>query len=589
MNQRRPSPVIASVAVLLALLGPLSSTSARATPPAEFTKPAALVPNVAFWKKVYIEWSINDIALHDEEDLGIVYRVTRVPQRGAKNDKGLGRSEAINSARAEVEAALHSLQKKQPKDDSKLEGVEKSVYLALKASPRPDKYSRIAKIRAQNGLRERFIEGYAKSGLYEQFISAELQKAGLPKELIGVAFVESLFHTGAHSKVGAAGVWQFMSYTGREYMQLNSVIDERWDPIIATESAAKYLKQAKNLLGTWPLAVTSYNYGKSGMKGLASAAGTNDFGVILAVSKGKRFGFAARNYYASFLAVLEILDEAPVRLAGVQKKPPWSYDVIRLPYPAYATQLTATGALDQATFEWLNPALTDDAARGKLPLPHGISLRVPRGKGKELLVKLDALPAADKKRGMLAIKAVHTCTGKQSMTDIAKKYSLAPDVLAARTGVPVAAIPAKGQKLPIPPPSARYTLLPEARGMPLPPLAEAPPVLLADAATLLPETDDEPEVPVKAVAVARRPDPLLVKKPDLSAGVTALTGVVKVTGVRSEPLWRALPGVDVVAGSFDLALPQVDILSGQAPPLPMVPVRDADDLADDLVGAAGNS
>jgi len=522
---------------------------------AEFTKPPAIAPNVAFWKKVYIEWSINDIALHDEDDLGIVYRVVRVPVRGTKNDKGLGRAEAINSARAEVEAALKSLQKKLPKDESKLEGIEKSVYLALKANQRPDKYNRLAKIRAQNGLRERFIQGYQLSGLYEPFIQSELARVGLPRELIGIAFVESLFYTGARSKVGAAGIWQFMSYTGREYMQLNAVIDERWDPIIATESAAKYLKQAKTLLKEWPLAVTSYNYGRSGMKGLASAAGTNDFGVILAVSKGKRFGFAARNYYASVLAVLEILDEAPVRLAGVVRKPAWSYDVIRLPFAAYATQVVGTGVLDQTTFEWLNPALSDDAARGKLPLPHGISLRVPKGKAKELLTKLDALPSAEKRRGMLAVKAIHTCTGKQTMSDIAKKYSLSPDVLAARTGVPVDAVPAKGQKLPIPPPAAKYTLFPEARAMPLPPLAEAPPLLLAEAATLIPDAPDEDEVPSKAKAAPRRVEPVVV----------ALTGTVKVLSVRADALVGPLPTVDVIAGALD-ALPGIDVLAGHAPP-----------------------
>lgn len=587
--------------VLMALVVAVSSLSSTpaAAMPAEFIKPPAIAPNVAFWKKVYIEWSLNDIALHDEEDLGIIYRVVRVPARGAKNDKGQTRSEAINAARAEVEAALRSLGKKLPKDESKLEGIEKSVFLALKANQRPDKYARFSKIRGQNGLRERFIQGYQNSGLYEQFITAELTRVGLPKELIGIAFVESLFYTGAHSKVGAAGIWQFMSYTGREYMQLNSVVDERWDPIIATESAAKYLTQSKKLLGSWPLAVTSYNYGRSGMKGLANAAGTNDFGVILAVSKGKRFGFAARNYYASFLAVLEILDEAPVRLAGVQKKPAWSYDVIRLPFPAYASQLTATGAVDQATFEHLNPGLTDDAARGKLPLPHGISLRVPRGKAKELIARLDALPAAEKKRGMLAIKAVHTCTGKQSMTDIAKKYSLAPDVLAARTGVPVGAIPAKGQKLPIPPPAAKYTLFPEARGMPLPPLAEAPPILLADAATLLPDSGDdddgsdskvgartEREIPTKGTLGAKKPPD--AKPTAVQSAV--LTGVVKVAGVRSEALERPLPGVDVVAGSYDLALPMVDILGGSAPPLPPSSMQSPTQaVPDDVAAAPGNS
>ena len=564
-RRSRLAPLLSLVLTVAASTLTTLSTPAAALP-AEFTKPSAIAPNVAFWKKVYIEWSINDIALHDDEDLGIVYRVVRAPPKGAKNDKGQSRAEVINAARAEVEAALKALQKKAPKDDGKLEGLEKTIFQALKDSARPDKFNRLSHIRAQNGLRERFIQGYQNSGMYEPFITAELQRAGLPKELIGIAFVESLFYVGAHSKVGAAGIWQFMSYTGREYMQLNSVVDERWDPILATEAAAKYLKQAKKELSVWPLAITSYNYGRGGMKGLASGAGTNDFNVILAVSKNKRFGFAARNYYASFLAVSEILDEASTRLAGIQKKAAWSYDVIRLSFPAYSAQLTATGLMDQTTFEWLNPGLTDEAARGKLPLPHGISLRVPRGKGKDVVAKLEALPPESKKKAMLAIKAIHTCTGKQTVADIAKKYSLAPDVLAARTGVPVDAVPAKGQKLPIPPPTAKYTLFPEARSMPLPPLAEAPPILLADAATLVP---DEPPEKSEKSEKSEKPE-----KPKATPKLPAvLTGTIKVAGIASEPIVGALPGVDVVAGGAAEPLPPVDVLSGTPPPRDEGPER----------------
>ncbi|HEY1097831.1 MAG TPA: lytic transglycosylase domain-containing protein, partial [Myxococcota bacterium] len=425
-----------TVAVVVTMFASLfTSTSAQAVP-AVFEKPTAITNNVAFWKKVYAEWRLDDIALHDEEDLGMVYRVVRVPKRGQKDAQGRTRAEAVTQARLEVEAALKSLALKNPKNADELTGLEKDIFLNLAGVTRADKYTRLSTIRGQNGLYERFIQGYANSGLYERFIGEELERNGLPKELIGVAFVESLFFTGAKSKVGAAGVWQFMSYTGKEYMQLNPVVDERWDPILATEAASKYLKQAYKELGTWPLAITSYNYGRGGMKALKNAAGTGDFNTILAVTKGKRFGFAGRNYYASFLAILEILDEKEARLAGVEKRAPWDYDVVRVPYPLFSTQIVATGLVDQATFEWLNPALSDDAARGRLPLPHGMSLRVPREAGAPLLATLNALDAAEKLKASRAVKLVHTANGKQSLKDIAKAHGLGVDVLAARTGLP---------------------------------------------------------------------------------------------------------------------------------------------------------
>ncbi len=525
----------------------LASTAARAD---EFTRVPALEPNVAFWKKVYIEWSLNQIAFHDEEDLGLVYRVIAVPARGAKNAAGLTRAEAIKRGQAETEAALKALAKKNPKSADGLTGVEREVFLNVGGHARADKYTRLAKLRVQNGLRERFVQGYANSGLYEKFIKAELKENGLPEELIGVAFVESLFYVGAKSKVGAAGIWQFMSYTGKEYMQLNAVVDERWDPILATEAACKYLKQAKKELGSWPLAVTSYNYGRGGMRGLAENAGSKDFGVILAVSKNKRFGFAARNYYASFLAVLDILRNQDTLLKGVAKKAPWSYDVLRAPFPLYTTQLVATGEIDQAQLDALNPALTNEASAGKVPLPHGFSLRVPKGLAGGVQAKLAALPEKDKLRGMRGVKAVHKATGKQTVTEIARKYGLGADTLAAATGLAAGAVPAKGQGVPIPHASARYTLIPEARGLPLPPMPTTQPVLVADASLV-----DDDAAAAKDAPVAEARDKVAV----LTAA--AGRGKVSVGRITAEDL-DELPAVDAVAGVGVSVLPTVDVVAG---------------------------
>lgn len=521
------------------------SSAARADDSA-FTRVPALEPNIAFWKKVYIEWSLNNIAFHDEKDLGTVYRVITVPGRGAKNASGLGRTEAINRGRSEIEAALRALAKKNPKTDAGLSGVEKEVFTNLKNVTRADKYTRLATLRAQNGLRERFLQGWNNSGLYEQFIMAELRRNGLPDELIGIAFVESLFYVGAKSKVGAAGVWQFMSYTGKEYMQLNNVVDERYDPILATEAACKYLKQAKKELGTWPLAVTSYNYGRGGMKGLVKGAGTNDFGVILQVSVNKRFGFAARNYYASFMAVHDILKERDKWLKGYPRKPAWSYDVIRTPFPLYATQLVATGEVDAASLDVLNPGLMNEARDGKIPLPHGISLRVPKGKAGKILEKLASLPEKERTRGSRATKGVHASTGKQSINEVAKKYGLSADVLAAATGLDKEDVPAKGEKIPIPVGSPRYTLFPEARAMAVPPLPLQQKILLADAS----EIPDEPDALVAKAEPKAEPKEVRSK------------GIVTIASIRSEALMDSLPGIDVMAGVASALVPDVDIVAG---------------------------
>src|SRR5688500_6524714 len=109
-------------ALLLAVIIGVSSAAAAES---EFTRVPVLEPNVAFWKKVYVEWGLNNIAFHDEQDLGTVYRVITVPARGEKNKSGLGRSEMINQGKSEVESALRALAKKNPKSADGLTGVEK--------------------------------------------------------------------------------------------------------------------------------------------------------------------------------------------------------------------------------------------------------------------------------------------------------------------------------------------------------------------------------------------------------------------------------------------------------------------------------
>jgi membrane-bound lytic murein transglycosylase D len=453
-----------------------------------FDKPEAIVANVAFWKNVYGVWSTDDIVFHDEDDLGIVYRVVRVPKRGQNDEQGRTRAEVVALARSELGDALAVLEKTQPADDTALEGVQKEVFHQLKGIARPDKYRRGSTMRVQNGIHEKFTQAYINSGLYEGFIRQKLREADLPEELIAIAFVESMFILGARSGVGAAGIWQFMSYTGKEYMHVNDVVDERWDPMLATEAAVKYLQSSKRDCYTWPLAVTSYNYGRGGVRKLAKDANSTDFNVIFhAPNAPKRFGFSARNYYASFLAVLEVLAEADTLLAGVTKKDPWRYDVVRTPFAVLAPQLVATGHVSSTDLDALNPALRDEALSGAIPLPHGMSLRVPVGAGEPLVRALLLMNAAERARAGRSTRT-HVATGKQSLPAIAKRYGLPVDVVVASSGLAVDVVPTKNQKVSIPHAVAGYSLLPEARTLELP---------------VAPATVDGADVRVAAAAVTK--------------------------------------------------------------------------------------
>jgi transglycosylase-like protein with SLT domain len=129
--------------------------------------------------------------------------------------------------------------------------------------------------------------------------------AGLPPELVTLATVESGFYSRAKSTAGALGIWQFTRDTGKQYMRITRYHDDRLDPTTETRAAAALLRSNYDVLGSWPLAITAYNYGTGGTSAAASEYG-GDYDRIVRNYNGPHFGFAVRNYYSEFLAALQI-------------------------------------------------------------------------------------------------------------------------------------------------------------------------------------------------------------------------------------------------------------------------------------------
>ncbi|MDA0713483.1 MAG: transglycosylase SLT domain-containing protein, partial [bacterium] len=240
-----------------------------------FPRPSELLPNIKFWTNVYGVWTTEQIAFTDSEDLSLVYRVVTVPALGERIN-GKTRDQWIKDYRAELIEVLKEIEVIQPRSEKEVTGLAREVYLAIRDNRRGDKYRRIDYIRAQNGLRNRFEHGYMLSGAHEMEIKARLRQFDLPEELIAIVFVESLFYSSSKSSAGAAGIWQFMRHTGKEFLHINDLVDERYDPIIATEAAIQYVITAKQKLGEWPLIITSYNHGRAGMLRAVNQVNSSD-------------------------------------------------------------------------------------------------------------------------------------------------------------------------------------------------------------------------------------------------------------------------------------------------------------------------
>lgn len=117
------------------------------------------------------------------------------------------------------------------------------------------------------------------SRYYFPLIEEELIKAGLPVELRALPIIESALSTTATSPMGAVGLWQFMPATGKSYgLEINSFVDERRDPVLATKAAVHFLKDLYNIYHDWTLAIAAYNCGPGNVnKAIARAGGGKTF------------------------------------------------------------------------------------------------------------------------------------------------------------------------------------------------------------------------------------------------------------------------------------------------------------------------
>lgn len=405
--------------------------AARSHAAEPFPAPAALEPAITFWVKVFSEWRRDQLALHDSEHLGVIYRVVTFPGAVAE---GLTRDQQtwLRRQREDLANDLHRLA---ARHNAGLTLTSDEQQLLARIQQGGGRLAGAAdRVRAQRGTRERFLRGLEISGRYDQRFREIFRAAGLPEDLAYLPHVESSFQYHAKSHVGAAGIWQFMPATGRQFMRVNATIDERLDPIIAAHGAARYLAQAHKELGSWPLALTSYNHGIGSMK-RAKAQYGHDFARIVREYDAPSFGFASRNFYPEFLAVRRIA-QAPVQHfpEGVNFEPPRSLQALVLKHPQPVQSLSRQTGHSVQALAGLNPAWTDRALQGRASLPAGTTVWLPSG-GQPL--DIDAL-ARSEFASLRSGVTEHRVVKGESLWSIARRYNTSVQRLSVLNGLDAA-------------------------------------------------------------------------------------------------------------------------------------------------------
>ena len=364
------SSLITTLLILLSLslvLRPIPSL-ARADS-RNFPEYKIISTNVAFWEKIYSTYSVHTSVIHDQHHLDRIYGTVTLledgfPQARKRNSKKI----------KQVKSHIRSILLKLSRNPHPKTREEKRIAALFPASASPSDYRKAAEnIRSQRGLKERFREGVVRSGAYMNEVKNIFGSYGLPGDLAYLPHVESSFNPKAFSKFGAAGMWQFTHSTGKEYLTIDYIIDERRDPLISAWAAAKFLKRNYQMLGTWPLALTAYNYGPSGMKRALKQEGSYEK-IFKNYNKG-HFKFASRNFYSEFLAAVKVAKK--LEKSGLELEKPLRIVTVKLPAYARADKLSDYLGISTEMLRKYNPSLRDPVFKGTKYIPKNYILKLP--------------------------------------------------------------------------------------------------------------------------------------------------------------------------------------------------------------------
>jgi membrane-bound lytic murein transglycosylase D len=254
--------------------------------------------------------------------------------------------------------------------------------LPLEVNPRVERWMN----ELQSARRAEFQALLDRSGVFDEMIRVKLRERSMPEELLYLAMIESGLSPLAESHVEAVGLWQFMDVTARELgLRLDEYVDERRDPVRATDAALDYLFWLRARYGSWYLAVAAYNAGPARIERvleLYADGRTGDEAIYWEIQR--HLPRETREYVPRLIATALLAADAERFGFEWPAAPGYEFDVVYVPGD---TQLSAvTRALDVPidVMRDLNPHLIRDST----PPGEIYGLRVPPGRGPAVVASL---------------------------------------------------------------------------------------------------------------------------------------------------------------------------------------------------------
>ena len=298
-----------------------------------------------------------------------------------------------------------------------------------------------------------------RSTKYAPMIQAKLRERNMPEDLIYLAFIESGFSPKARSSAAAVGIWQFIEETGKRYgLAVDRYVDERRDPVEATDAALTYLTELYDRFGSWYLAAAAYNTGENRVARIMREETGSERGVDADFWRiADRLPRETRNYVPLMLAAGHIGKEpGSFGFTEIEYQAPSEYETVWVPDQTdLASIAEATGAVTDSIAE-LNPHIL----RGVTPPGRAYQVRIPAGTQTAFAANFPAIYKANATaRAVAAAKAKapakvakvaakrHTVRKGETLSHISKRYDLSVRKIQALNGMGRKTTIRPGQKL----------------------------------------------------------------------------------------------------------------------------------------------
>ena len=351
----------------------------------DFKIPDGLRNRVGFWFDVYTKYDSNARIIHHSDFPWLIFKtvdVSAIVNAESPRFLWMRREKADKIVKEEaqrIRAAIRSLLAKKtlPESPDEYQALVIEQLSKIDGDMRRNLKRALGEVRIQTGQRNFFITGLEISPRYLGTMEKIFRERRMPIELTRIPFVESSFNKHATSKVGASGIWQFMGNTGRKFMMVDTLIDERRSPFKATEGAAKLLKENHLILyRKWPLAVTAWNHGPGGLKRAAKVAGSKELADIVARYRSRSFDFASSNFYSEFLAALHAERYNDLVFGPINRVAAIDLRSFRVPKRIPVKEIVRVSGMSLEEFLTFNPELSKIARRG-MPVPKGFRVHIP--------------------------------------------------------------------------------------------------------------------------------------------------------------------------------------------------------------------